>query len=81
MTGGPAGPNIAGALFATAAERPGEIAIHYPAGPRSKGRARYHSVTYAALAADAHRIAAGLSTLGIDTSRALIVKYTHMLQF
>ncbi len=70
------GPNIAGALFRMAADRPDATAIHYPRGPRSAGLARYEALTYRALAADARRIAAGLASVGIGrgTRCALMVK-------
>jgi acyl-CoA synthetase (AMP-forming)/AMP-acid ligase II len=58
-------PNVAGALFAMAATRPDTPAMYVPVGPRALGRARYRTVTYAALAADVRRIAAGLFALGI----------------
>jgi len=69
-------PNIAGALFRMAAERPDATAIFYPRGPRSAGKARYEALRYRALAADARRIAAGLASVGIGrgTRCAMMVK-------
>jgi acyl-CoA synthetase (AMP-forming)/AMP-acid ligase II len=68
--------NIAGALFRMAAQQPDATAIHYPRGPRSKGRARYQALSYRALSEDAARIAAGLSSIGIvrGTRCALMVR-------
>ena len=69
-------PNIAGALFRMAEQQPDATAIYYPRGPRSAGRARYQSLSYRELAADAQRIGAGLASIGIGrgTRCALMVR-------